>query len=263
MMRSRFFACLLLLLCSFYGMRRQIFAQSHSHSAASGPATPAEQFLLLAANQERQQRGIAPLAWSSELAAAAYQHAMLMAQQNAISHQFAGEPGLTQRAKEARARFSLIEENVAEAPTASMLHSAWMHSTPHRTNLLNPQVDAVGIAVVERNGELFAVEDFSHQIRSEGYAAQEEQVDAMLTQQGLQILQDSASARRTCATDSGYAGAHRPLFIMRYTTTDLGRIPDVLLSRIRTGRYHSAIAGACSADDGSGFTTYRLAILLY
>jgi len=36
-----------------------------------------------------------------------------------------------------------------------------MHSPPHRANLLDKDMDSVGIGVVERNGELFAVEDFS------------------------------------------------------------------------------------------------------
>ncbi|MHB1021176.1 MAG: CAP domain-containing protein [Acidobacteriaceae bacterium] len=226
------------------------------------PSTPAEQFLFAAANQERQQRGIPQLVWSRALAQAAYPHALQMARQQAISHQFAGEPDLSQRAKAANARFNLIEENVAEAPTAAILHSEWMHSAGHRANLLNPQVDAVGIAVIERDGQLFAVEDFSHQIKAVGFAQQEQQVNALLQQYGVQILGSSANARRTCALDSGYVGAQRPLFVMRYTTTDLNRLPEILQQRLRSGRYHAAVSGACAADDGN-FTSYRLAILLY
>jgi hypothetical protein len=36
-----------------------------------------------------------------------------------------------------------------------------MNSPPHRANILDPELDSLGVAVVERNGELFAVQDFA------------------------------------------------------------------------------------------------------
>lgn len=254
--------CTLLTGVSMLHAQRRAYRSLHQEEVDAQPATPAEQFLFAAANQERQQRGIPQLVWSGALAQAAYQHALQMARQQAISHQFAGEPDLSQRAKAAHARFNLIEENVAEAPTAAILHSEWMHSAGHRTNLLNPRVNAVGIAVVQRDGQLFAVEDFSHQVAYLGFTQQEQLVDAVLQGSGLQIMGNTVNARRTCAMDSGYAGTQRPLFVMRYTTPDLNRLPDILRSRLRSGRYRAAVVGACAADSGS-FSVYRLAILLY
>jgi hypothetical protein len=51
---------------------------------------------------------------------------------------------------------------------------------------------------------------------------------------------------------------------MRWEGSDLNRLPDVLEEKISTGRYHMAAVGACSSGNrGQGFTTYRLAVLLF
>jgi len=86
---------------------------------------------------------------------------LALAQQNSLSHQFPGEPDLAGRVAQAGARFSTIAENIAEGPSVVSIHEQWMKSPPHRRNLLDPQLDSVGISVAERNGTWFAVEDFS------------------------------------------------------------------------------------------------------
>src|ERR1700689_2656741 len=123
----------------------------------SGPA----QALFESANHERAARGLAPMKWSAPLAAAARQHALRMAAQNTLSHQLPGEVGMVDRATQAGVRFSSLAENIAEGPSAESIHREWMNSPPHRANLLDPQLDSLGIAVAERNGVMFAVEDFS------------------------------------------------------------------------------------------------------
>jgi uncharacterized protein YkwD len=59
----------------------------------------------------------------------------------------------------------MIEENVASGPTASAIQEAWMESPGHRENLLNPEVDSVGVAVVASDGVLYAAADYSHSCR--------------------------------------------------------------------------------------------------
>src|SRR5437016_3271624 len=98
----------------------------------------AERALLEDANRERVAQGLAPLHWNANLAAAAHAHALLMAQRNTLSHQFSGEAPLQDRARSAGARFTVVAENVAEGPSAEMIHASWMHSPPHRANLLDP-----------------------------------------------------------------------------------------------------------------------------
>src|SRR6266567_2118964 len=128
-------------------------------AAHAQSTTIAEQYLLAAANQERAARGLQQLHRDSQLARAAAEHAHVMAAHQSISHQFAGEAELTDRGARAGVPFSAISENVAEAPSAVQIHDMWMHSDHHRANLLDPAVDAVGISVIVRDGELYAVED--------------------------------------------------------------------------------------------------------
>jgi hypothetical protein len=230
---------------------------------AQGNAGGAEQTLLQLANRERSAQGLAPLKWSATLAEAARQHALRLAQQNTLSHQLPGEPGLADRASRAGARFSTLAENVAEGPSAEGIHQQWMNSAPHRANLLDPQLNSVGIAVADRNGTLFAVEDFSVVVGDMSAPDQEKLVGTQLQKEGLRLLNNTSDARRSCAMDNGYAGSHRPSFVLHYATPDLQTLPDMLEQRIHTGKYHSAVVGACQSNGKFGFSSYRVAVLLF
>jgi uncharacterized protein YkwD len=84
-----------------------------------------------------------------------------MAQENTLSHQFPREMDLGTRIRLAGVRFRAVAENVAQGPSAASIHTQWMNSPPHRANLLDPDMDSIGVAVAERKGQLFAVQDFS------------------------------------------------------------------------------------------------------
>ncbi len=222
-----------------------------------------EQALFQAANRERVSRGLAPLKWSDALAQAARQHALLLARQNTLSHQLPGEPALQARVARTGAHFSMIAENVAEGPSADEIHTQWMNSAAHRDNLLDPHLDSVGIAVADRNGTLFAVQDFSMDTGGLTLGEQEAMVNAQLRMRGLRLLNNLEDARKSCVLNNGYAGSHEPDFVIHYATADLQTLPEILESRIQTGNYHSAVAGACLADGKLGFSSYRVAVLLY
>src|ERR1700720_4694624 len=172
---------------------------------AAPPTASAERALFDAANRERAAQGLAQLRWDDALANAAREHAVLMAQRDTLSHQFTGEAALQDRARLTGARFTEIAENVAEGPSADVIHSSWMHSPPHRANLLDPELTAVGIAVVGAGsrdgagrggaGMLFAVEDFSQSVASLNIAEQERQVGAELAARGLQVANFGGAAR--------------------------------------------------------------------
>jgi hypothetical protein len=227
-------------------------------------ASVAEQYLFQAANAEREQRGLPALHWDKALNRAAYGHAQQMAARQSISHQYAGEPELAERGKSAGARFSVIAENVAEASTAVRIHDAWMNSPGHRANLLDPQVDSIGISVLQRNGQLYAVQDFERSVATLSLEAQEQAVAALVAAAGrVSVLPSSDDARRTCALSTGYAGARQPWFVMRYTSGDLMRIPDTLKAKIATGKFREAVVGACAAQGNQPFSSYSIAVLLY
>lgn len=229
----------------------------------SGP-TVAEQYLLSAANAERAQRGLQPLHWDRALYDAASYHAEQMAERESISHQYEGEPELMVRGQAAGARFSVISENVAEAPSALMIQDAWMNSPKHRENLLDPRVDSIGIRVIARGDRLYAVEDLDRSVTNLSLEQQEVAVAQLLqSKSSVAILPTTQDARRTCSMESGYAGDRRPWFVMRYTADDLTKIPTMLEQRLASGSYNAAVVGACPAEGTHSFSAYSIAVLLY
>jgi hypothetical protein len=225
---------------------------------------PAEQQVMELANADRAQHGLGPLKWDPALAQAAAQHAQIMAGQPVLSHQYDGEPDLVARAGTAGAHFRSVAENVAIGPNPQALEQEWMHSPPHRANILNPQMNGIGVALVQQGANYYAVEDFDDGVAQLGQAQIEQKVGQLLQQRGLQPAGLTQYARETCALDHGSAGGPKPWFIMRWEGTDLGRLPDQLEEKISTGKYHKAAVGACeSGNPGQGFTTYKLAVLLY
>jgi uncharacterized protein YkwD len=127
---------------------------------APAPPSPAQQLFKLL-NLEREHAGLGLLEWDARLAEAARIHAQKMARAGDISHRFAGEPDLSQRAGTAGALFKSVAENVALAGTPEEIHLALMNSPGHRANILNSQYNAVGIGVAEVKDELYVTEDFA------------------------------------------------------------------------------------------------------
>ena len=125
------------------------------------PMLRAERDLFAAVNQARRAQGLAPLRWDESLATAARRHAEVMAERGSAQHGFAGEPSLSARVKQAGAHFSWLSENVIQGPSTEFIHVQFMKSPPHRANILDRDMDSIGIGVVEQRGQLFAVEDLS------------------------------------------------------------------------------------------------------
>ncbi len=57
--------------------------------------------------------------------------------------------------------------------------------------------------------------------------------------------------------------ARVPSFVLHYATPDLETLPEMLVQRIGTGKYRSAVVGACPSDAKVGFSNYRIAVLLF
>ena len=121
----------------------------------------AEHSLYEAVNHERKAHGLRTLKWDHGLAVAARKHAQEMARRRAVEHRFPDEPSLPSRATKTGARFISISENVVQAASAKLAHSEFMHSPNHKANILDRDVDSIGIGVAEHGGQLFVVQDFS------------------------------------------------------------------------------------------------------
>ena len=226
----------------------------------------AEQLLALA-NQSRAQLGLGTLKWDPSLAQAALLHCQRMASEGPISHRYGGEPDLTTRTAAAGAHFSLIEENIAVGVRPEQIHDAWMHSPGHRANLLNSQIDRVGIAVVAAQGVLFAVSDYSEAVQVLTASQVESRVGDLIRMSGIALRKDPHDARLACPMDHGVPGGlydGTPGFIMRWQGADLDHLPQNLVDKLGSGQYAQADVGACPAESDQGaFTVYRIAVLLY
>jgi uncharacterized protein YkwD len=230
------------------------------------PISSTAQQLFLLGNQARIAQGAKPLTWDPTLATAAQLHCARMAAEGPLSHQYNGEPDLSQRAGQAGAHFSLVEENIAEGYQPASIHQAWMNSQGHRENLLNPGVDRVGIAVIARGNILYAVADFSHAVS----VLTPEQVEATIANlvqaTGVSAHGNSSGARVACAQDHGLPASldnRRPEFIMRWQDAELSHLPEALVDRIATGKYHEAAVASCPSQSVENtFTVYRVAVLL-
>lgn len=241
-----------------------VFAQAQY--GASDERGAAEQIFALA-NEARSQAGVGKLEWDPALAQAALQHCRRMAQEGPIAHRYGGEADVSGRAAQAGAHFSVIEENVAVGPTADVIHQEWMNSPGHRSNLLSPEVDHVGVAVVAARGVLYAVADYSRVVQSLSQTQVEERVAVLIRPSGVAILRDPTLARQACTTDEGIprgASGQTPRFVMRWQDADLSHLPQALAEHLASGKYREAAVGSCPAQIAEGsFTAYRVAVLLY
>jgi hypothetical protein len=246
-----------------------LLASSQTFAQDSGPANiqTADEQLMALANQARAQAGAGRLEWDPALAAAALFHCRRMAAEGPIAHRYGGEPDLAGRAGHAGARFDLIEENVAVGPSPDAIHDEWMHSPGHRSNLLNPAVNRIGVAVVQSRGVLYAVADYSHNVQSLSPSQVEAHIASLIKVSGVSILSDPSLAREACKSDQGVPhspGSPTPGFIMRWQGADLNQLPKPLVDRLASGHYRRAAVGSCPAQGLQGsFTAYRIAVLLY
>ncbi len=237
------------------------------NAQAGQPQPAAAEQLFALANQARARAGAGKLQWDPALAEAAMKHCERMAAEGPIAHRYGGEMGLAERTAAAGAHFSEVEENVAVGQYPEQIHEGWMNSPGHRENLLNPQVDHVGIAVVAARGVLYAVQDFSQAVPVRTPAQAEAAIAELIRMSGVRVRRDPHDARLACAMNSGLPRGltgGEPGFVMRWQGADLRKLPQPLVDRLGSGEYHEADVGSCPAQQDTGaFTAYRLAVLLY
>jgi uncharacterized protein YkwD len=226
--------------------------------------SPDEQALLQFANQARAQRNLPPLRWDGALAIAAHNHLRWVVRNpGELLHQYSGEPDLVARGANAGARFATISENIAgHGQDPAALHQIWMTTPTHRANLLDPNLNAVGIAVVEDQGLFFAVEDFGRSVPALTPESVEHQVQKLLQARGFPPAPSNEDARKTCTMPQGQAGT--PKLVIQWDGSDISHLPDTVIQQLDKTRYTSAAVGACPGrQPNQQFTSYHIAVLLY
>lgn len=246
-----------------------LVCRAHVAGAQSDEYLKTESERLVAlANQARAQVGAPAVKWDPALAQAALKHTRRMVSEGgAIQHDYPGELALSERAGLAGAHFNLIEENIAVGPSSDEIHDAWMHSKLHRENMLNPEVNRIGIAVIARRGVLYATADFTRAVEAYSPGQVEAKVGAMLERSGMKVMANHSLAREACTANRGFPRVEngaQPSFVMRWQDSDLSHLPENLAQQLASKRYTEAAVGTCEASGEAGtFTAYRVAVLLY
>ena len=231
--------------------------------------TPNEQLLLVLANQSRAEHNLPPLTWDLALARAAHAHLAFMARAGGpVEHQYPGEPDLLARGTQAGAHFNSIAENVAGSyPNAEAIHEGWMNSPGHRANILAAQLTTVGIAVAATPTGLYAVEDFGRPSSPTASNA-EKQVQQLLLDRGIQpdpSDQRKQEARANCS--SGATPQPSPTLIVQWESGDFAQLPQQLTQHLplpNPQQPRTAAVASCPPQKPTpGFTTYRIAVLIY
>ncbi len=237
--------------------------------ADAGRPDAATQTILDLTNQDRAAEGLGPLAWDPALATAAAVHTVAMVHAEVLSHQLPGEADVAGRAAAAGAHFRAVAENIAYGPSAAAIEQQWMHSAPHRANILDPRMDRIGISIVAGAGTLWAAEDFAAGTPALSLAAIEQTVEQELQSRSrvraaAEGSEEKAAARAACPQFDGTAGA-RARFVVRWESSDLHAVPQPLADALGSGQYTVAAVGACPAANtrNQAFTAYRVAVLLF
>ena len=242
--------------------------------ALSGPSTR-EQKLFDLVNKERERAGLQKLAWDARLAEAARAHSELMARNDELSHQFSKEPSVLRRAGASGARFDSVAENVAEAGSVSEAHQALMQSEHHRENILEPDYNAVGIAIVEEGKQLWITQDFARiiSVRTPAQVSDDvvTAVQRLRQARGLRkidVRSDARLERQACTQDydTGKIKENYPSAaeLVIFTTTDARKLPDTMRNAALNKRVVRVDLGVCfEPGDSSGFSRYWVVAAFY
>lgn len=148
----------------------------HPGSSSQGSADStadlkqAGQQIFSLTNQFRVQHGRGELKMNDELSRAAQEFAEYLARTDTFSHTADGKRP-SQRVREHGYRYCLVAENIAQEYnsagfTTSALARAfvggWRHSPEHRKNMLDGDLDDLGVGVArsKQTGRYYAVQDF-------------------------------------------------------------------------------------------------------
>jgi Cysteine-rich secretory protein family len=126
----------------------------HGLVPASASPTGDESCFLSAINAARSAAGAAPVSVQGDLLRIARSWSQTMATAGQLFH----DPDLS---KLAPSRWLELGENVGMGPTCDSIAQAFMNSTEHRRNILDPAFTTVGVGVVDSaDGTVWVTEDF-------------------------------------------------------------------------------------------------------
>lgn len=223
----------------------------------------AEYQILYLLNQERTSRGLPALRHDERLSAKARQHSELMAQQRQLSHQFPGEPEVSERLGFTGLHFDYSGENVAVNVSAAGANQGLMNSTPHRANILSRDYNAVGIGVLRVGEQIWVTQDFANLLPEASPAEAEAQIARQFNDlrrnagaRPLPLIANSKlrelacdMARRDDLSPSKAGALPRVARVATFAVSNLAKMPDYLRQ--------AAVAPASGFSVGACFSTSK------
>lgn len=232
-----------------------------SPAASIEQPLPQEEELLGRVNEERDQRGLAPLDWNPDLARLARLHAADMQAHDRLSH-LRGEDGAPymDRLIAGGLRARLAKENIGMGSSLPGIHLGLMRSPGHRAAILDPGLHEIGIGVTFDESErlFWVVQDFASLMPALDDAAAQAAVRQALATAwqaaGAKAPRETTALSQTLA-DTLQAMVQRdavsardlpvppPAWVFAYTTDDPGRLPEDVRARAGQARSFAAAAG--------------------
>lgn len=119
-------------------------------SSAGGETATADEVaaeLLRLVQEERRGQGLPPLEHDARLDAVALAHSTDMRDHDFVAHTSPTTGTAADRVRAAELRSGLVLENIGRGYSAAEIHRGLLGSPGHRANLINPDVNAIGVGV--------------------------------------------------------------------------------------------------------------------
>ena len=163
---------------------------AHPASAsASASSSSAEDTFTARLNGARTARGLHRLSVRADLVDVARGQAARMARRSVLYH----NPELTSDVHNWR----WVGENVGYGSSAAVVHSAFMHSAPHKANILDRDYTQVGIGAVTKNGRVWVAQVFRRPLNGATAASWTQRLQFGSTGTAVQRVQRRLGLRAT------------------------------------------------------------------
>jgi hypothetical protein len=211
-----------------------------------------EQQFVAKTNAARTASGLRPYVVASDLTSVAREHSNQMAAKQSLYH----NPSLTSDVQ----NWQAVGENVGEGPTVSDIHTAFMNSPEHRSNILDHDFTQIGVGVtVDSNGIVWVTEDFRQPMGSSSGSSSRPSSTSTTTTHHSTVAAHRTTAQRapSIRRPATTTATHAPVTTPRRAVVAPAPAPTpvaVLLARLAAMRASSA--QAATADPVSQTFSY-------
>ncbi|MBZ0273230.1 CAP domain-containing protein [bacterium] len=112
-------------------------------------------------NEARKNADLSPVSPDARLSRLAFEYAREIARTGLVAHVSPATGDAGDRAERAGIDYRRITENLGVDQSVEDIHEGLMRSPAHRRNILDPQVDLVGIGAVLAGGQIYIVQNFA------------------------------------------------------------------------------------------------------